>query len=100
RERPPELNPSDEKRGNKIQEPGAFLPSGRPKGQRCCRSARQALRSRLRREGSHMALALSLAVCDYDRTRAIFDGRAMVEGCDITAVPLEPEETFHRAFKF
>jgi len=36
-----------------------------------------------------MALSLSLAVCDYDRTRAIFDGRAAVEGCDITAVPLE-----------
>ena len=47
-----------------------------------------------------MALALSLAVCDYDRTRAIFDGRATVEGCAITAVPLEPEEAFHRAFKF
>ncbi len=47
-----------------------------------------------------MSLQLSLAVCDYDRTRAIFDGRASVEGCDITAVPLEPEESFHRAFKF
>jgi 4,5-dihydroxyphthalate decarboxylase len=47
-----------------------------------------------------MALALSLAVRDYDRTRAIFDGRARVEGCDITAVALEPEEAFHRAFKF
>ena len=47
-----------------------------------------------------MALELSLAVCDYDRTRAIFDGRAPVEGCDVTAVALEPEESFHRAFKF
>jgi 4,5-dihydroxyphthalate decarboxylase len=47
-----------------------------------------------------MRLQLSLAVCDYDRTRAIFDGRAPVEGCDITALPLEPEESFHRAFKF
>lgn len=47
-----------------------------------------------------MALKLSLAVCDYDRTRAIFDGRAPVEGCDITTVPLEPEEAFHRAFRF
>lgn len=47
-----------------------------------------------------MALSLSLAVCDYDRTRALFDGRAPIEGCDITAVPLEPEESFHRAFKF
>src|SRR5579862_6690681 len=47
-----------------------------------------------------MKLQLSLAVCDYDRTRAIFDGRAEIEGCDITAVALEPEESFHRAFKF
>jgi 4,5-dihydroxyphthalate decarboxylase len=47
-----------------------------------------------------MALQLSLAVCDYDRTRAIFDGRAPIEGCDITAVNLEPEEAFHRAFKY
>ncbi|HLH95697.1 MAG TPA: ABC transporter substrate-binding protein [Xanthobacteraceae bacterium] len=47
-----------------------------------------------------MSLSLSLAVCDYDRTRAIFDGRAVIEGCSITAVPLEPEESFHRAFKF
>src|SRR6266851_1296469 len=47
-----------------------------------------------------MTLQLSLAVCDYDRTRAIFDGRAKIEGCDVTAVALEPEESFHRAFKF
>jgi 4,5-dihydroxyphthalate decarboxylase len=47
-----------------------------------------------------MAPQLSLAVCDYDRTRAIFDGRAPIEGCDVTAVALEPEEAFHRAFKF
>src|SRR5512136_281458 len=47
-----------------------------------------------------MALRLSLSVCDYDRTRAIFDGRAPIEGCDVTAVNLEPEESFHRAFKF
>ncbi|HTS39805.1 MAG TPA: ABC transporter substrate-binding protein [Xanthobacteraceae bacterium] len=47
-----------------------------------------------------MAVTLSLAVGDYDRTRAIFDGRAKIEGCDVTAVMLEPEEAFHRAFKF
>ena len=47
-----------------------------------------------------MGLQLSLAVCDYDRTRAIFDGRARIEGCDVTAVAIEPEEAFHRAFKF
>lgn len=45
-------------------------------------------------------LELSLAVGNYDRTRAIFDGRAPVEGCEVTAVALEPEEAFHRAFKF
>jgi len=47
-----------------------------------------------------MSLPLSLAVCDYDRTRALFDGRAPIEGCDVTAVALAPEESFHRAFKF
>ncbi len=45
-------------------------------------------------------LRLSLTVCDYDRTRALFDGRVAIEGCDVTAVPLEPEEAFHRAFRF
>ena len=44
-------------------------------------------------------LRLSLAVCDYDRTRAIFDGRAPIEGCEVNAVALEPEESFHRAYK-
>ncbi len=47
-----------------------------------------------------MRLKLSLSVCDYDRTRAIFDGRAPIEGCEVTAFNLEPEESFHRAFKF
>ena len=47
-----------------------------------------------------MALELSMSVCNYDRTAALFDGRAPIEGCDVTAVALEPEESFHRAFKF
>ena len=47
-----------------------------------------------------MALELSLSVCNYDRTAAIFDGRAPIEGCDVTVVPQSPEESFHRAFKF
>lgn len=42
-------------------------------------------------------LKCSLACCAYDRTRAIFDGRVEIEGCEVTAVPLEPEESFHRA---
>jgi 4,5-dihydroxyphthalate decarboxylase len=45
-------------------------------------------------------IKLSLSVCDYDRTRAVIDGRAPIEGCDVTVVPLEPEESFHRAFKY
>jgi 4,5-dihydroxyphthalate decarboxylase len=47
-----------------------------------------------------MPLELSLSVCNYDRTAAIFDGRAPIDGCDVTAVALEPEESFHRAFKY
>lgn len=43
-------------------------------------------------------LQISLACCEYDRTRAIFDGRAPIEGCDVIPVALEPEEAFHRAF--
>ena len=47
-----------------------------------------------------MAVDLSMSVCNYDRTAALFDGRAPIEGCDVTAVPLVPEESFHRAFKY
>jgi 4,5-dihydroxyphthalate decarboxylase len=43
---------------------------------------------------------LSMSVGNYDRTQALFDGRVQVEGCEITAVPLEPEEAFHRAFRY
>jgi 4,5-dihydroxyphthalate decarboxylase len=47
-----------------------------------------------------MAVELSLSVCEYDRTAALFDGRAPIEGCDVTAVANSPEESFHRAFKY
>jgi 4,5-dihydroxyphthalate decarboxylase len=40
-----------------------------------------------------------MSICRYDRTVALFDGRALIEGCDVTTVALEPEESFHRAFK-
>jgi 4,5-dihydroxyphthalate decarboxylase len=43
-------------------------------------------------------LQISLGCCDYDRTKAIFDGRAPIEGCDVVPVAIEPEEAFHRAF--
>ncbi len=44
-------------------------------------------------------LQISLGCCDYDRTHAIFDGRAPIEGCEVLPVALEPEEAFHRAFQ-
>jgi 4,5-dihydroxyphthalate decarboxylase len=47
-----------------------------------------------------MALQISLSVGDYDRTRAIHDGRVRIEGCDTSVVMMAPEEAFHRAFKY
>ena len=44
-------------------------------------------------------LNLSLGCCQYDRTRALFDGRVQIEGCELMPLALDPEETFHRAFK-
>ncbi len=43
---------------------------------------------------------ISLSVCNYDRTAALFDGRVDVEGVALNPVALEPEESFHRAFKY
>jgi 4,5-dihydroxyphthalate decarboxylase len=43
---------------------------------------------------------VTIACGNYDRTRAIRDGVVTVEGCDVTYLPLYPEEIFHRAFKF
>jgi 4,5-dihydroxyphthalate decarboxylase len=45
-------------------------------------------------------LTLTVAVNAYDRTNAILDGRVRIEGCDTIPVIVEPEEAFHRAFKF
>jgi 4,5-dihydroxyphthalate decarboxylase len=41
---------------------------------------------------------LSVAAWDYDRTRALIDGRVRVEGCDLTYLTLPPEECFLRAW--
>src|ERR1043166_6387836 len=43
---------------------------------------------------------IRIACGNYDRTAAISDGRVTVEGCDATFLSLEPEEIFHRAFRF
>jgi 4,5-dihydroxyphthalate decarboxylase len=43
---------------------------------------------------------ITLACGNYDRTAALGDGRVQIEGCAVTFLPLEPEEIFHRAFRF
>jgi 4,5-dihydroxyphthalate decarboxylase len=42
---------------------------------------------------------LTIACGDYDRTRALSDGRESVEGCRVNFLPLEPEEVFFRSFR-
>ena len=42
---------------------------------------------------------LTIAAGDMERVAAIKDGRVQVEGCDVTFIPMEPEEVFFRAFR-
>jgi 4,5-dihydroxyphthalate decarboxylase len=42
---------------------------------------------------------LTLACWDYDRTRALQDGRVQVEGVELTYLPLRVEETFWRMLR-
>jgi len=44
-------------------------------------------------------LELSIAVGDYDRNRALFDGRVRIDGVDPVFMKLSPEEIFFRAFR-
>lgn len=44
-------------------------------------------------------LSLSFAVGDYDRNRAIIDGRVQIDGVDPVVMTLSPEETFFRAMR-
>ncbi len=44
-------------------------------------------------------LTLSLAMGNYDRTRALVDGRVKVDGLDPVPMLLSPEEMFFRAFR-
>ena len=43
-------------------------------------------------------LSLSVAIGDYDRTRALIDGSVAIDGVDPVYMPLVPEEIFFRAF--
>ena len=44
-------------------------------------------------------LALSVAVGDYDRTRALLDGSVCIDGVNPVVMMLSPEEIFFRAFR-
>ncbi|MFM0723324.1 ABC transporter substrate-binding protein [Paraburkholderia strydomiana] len=46
-----------------------------------------------------MKLPLTVACWDYDRTRALFDARVQIEGCDANYLSLPVEETFFRALR-
>lgn len=43
-------------------------------------------------------LPLTIATWDYDRVRALIDGRVRVEGCDVNYLTMPVEEVFERAF--
>lgn len=45
-------------------------------------------------------LPLTLACWDYDRTRALADGRVKPDGIDLNYIPLPVEETFFRMLRF
>ncbi len=44
-------------------------------------------------------LRLSVAMGDYDRTRALLDGRVQIDGVDPVYMTLNPEEMFFRAMR-
>jgi len=45
-------------------------------------------------------LSLSIAMGDYDRNRALYDGAVQIDGVNPTYMLLSPEEMFFRAFRF
>jgi 4,5-dihydroxyphthalate decarboxylase len=44
-------------------------------------------------------LSLSVAIGEFDRTRALIDGSVSIDGVDPVYMPLVPEEIFFRAFR-
>jgi 4,5-dihydroxyphthalate decarboxylase len=44
-------------------------------------------------------LSVSLACGPYDRTAALLDGTVRIDGCDVNAHALSPEESFFRSFR-
>ena len=43
-------------------------------------------------------LSITIATWDYDRVRALADGRVQVEGCDVNFITMRVEEILERAF--
>ena len=43
-------------------------------------------------------LPITIATWDYDRVRALVDGRVAIEGCDVNYVTMQVEEILERAF--
>lgn len=43
-------------------------------------------------------LRITIATSDYDRVRALVDGRVAVEGCEVNYLTMPVEECFHRAY--
>lgn len=61
---------------------------------------RSSRRTRLPRSSPQVAkLQLSIAMGDYDRTRALLDGAVQIDGVDPVYMTLSPEEIFFRAFR-
>lgn len=60
---------------------------------------RAARMSRHAREQALTRLALSVALGDYDRTRALLDGSVQIAGVDPVYLTMTPEEAFFRAFR-
>src|SRR2546422_11317592 len=51
-------------------------------------------------ESSMGKIRLTLACWDYDRTRALQDGRVQVDGVEINYLPLRVEETVWRMLRY
>jgi 4,5-dihydroxyphthalate decarboxylase len=45
-------------------------------------------------------IPITIATGDYDRVRAIRDGRVPVEGCEVTYLTMDSEELFFRAIRY
>jgi 4,5-dihydroxyphthalate decarboxylase len=65
-----------------------------------CRCASRAeIRASVDRCLTVPAIPLTLACWDYDRTRALMDGRVKVEGVDLTYLPIGMPESFFRMLR-